>query len=128
ISLLQPSTIMSFTCALCCRTKEMKKTEFTTVISIDVEEKIKKAYENIHGIPLSTRIFNQLVHRQCYGKYHRHYTKIFENENKQSSTQIQNCLLTHRLPLADRTNYQIPSSLVLNNNVNVSMFSTKFGK
>ncbi|CAF3973710.1 unnamed protein product, partial [Rotaria sp. Silwood1] len=117
---------MSFTCALCCRTKEMKKTEFTTVISIDVEEKIKKAYENIHGIPLSTRIFNQLVHRQCYGKYHRHYTKIFENENKQSSTQIQNCLLTHRLPLADRTNYQIPSSLVLNNNVNVSMFSTKF--
>ncbi|CAF3898810.1 unnamed protein product, partial [Rotaria sp. Silwood1] len=39
---------MSFTCALCCRTKEMKKTEFTTVISIDVEEKIKKAYENIH--------------------------------------------------------------------------------
>jgi hypothetical protein len=100
---------MSFTCALCSQTRKLKEADFTKISSIDVEEKIKQAYEDCHGIPLLKRLLNEQVHKKCYWKYHRHYT--YTSKNKRSSTTIQDCLLTRRLPLVDRTNYRLPSSL-----------------
>ena len=100
---------MSLTCGLCCRIGKLKKTQFTTVIAVDVEEKIKQSYEDINGIPLSTRILNEQVHKQCYWKYFNHYT--YTSKNKLSSSEGPNCLSTSRVPLGDRTNYRLPSSL-----------------
>jgi len=100
---------MSFTCALCSQTRKIKEADFTKISSIDVEEKIKQAYEDWHGIPLLRKILNERVHKKCYRKYHSHYTHT--SENKRSSSKIQDCLLTRRLPLVDCTNYRLPSSL-----------------
>ena len=72
---------MSFTCVLCSRTGKVKRNQFTTVNCIDVEQKIKQAYEDIHCIPLSITILHQRVHKVCYGKYHRHYIYISKKKN-----------------------------------------------
>ncbi len=95
---------MPSTCALCLRTRKLKGAEFTN-ICIDVAEKIKQGYEDMRSIPLSREIFNQKVYRKCYGKYHRHYIRMFEN--KPSSTKKAKHLLTRRLPLIDCTIVQI---------------------
>jgi hypothetical protein len=99
---------MSFSCALCSRVRKIKQSEFTTVDSVDVEEKIKQAFEHIEGIPVSNRLLNQQVHRKCYGKYHRHYLQVCEK--KQPLTEISNCVTNDRLPLVDRTNYRLSPS------------------
>ncbi|CAF4382744.1 unnamed protein product, partial [Rotaria sp. Silwood2] len=101
---------MSFTCALCCRTVKINRKNLITVVSIDVEEKIKQAYENIHSVFLSRRLLNKKVHRECYGKYHRRY--IHGLKNKKTSTQVSIYLSNDRLPLVDSTNYQLQSSIV----------------
>jgi len=107
---------MSFTCALCPRTKKLNKSEFTTVGSDDVEEKINIAYEDIHGIPLSKTILEQQVHKECYSTYHRRYSRAIEHEK--SSNEALNCLSTHRLPLADLSNSRF-SSLIQATSINL---------
>jgi len=87
------------------------KNQFTTIGSVDVEEKIKEAYEDKNGIPFSTKILNKQVHKEYYQKYHRRYSYTFKN--KQSPNQVPNYLSSHRLPLVDRTNYQFSSSTVV---------------
>ncbi|CAM4968882.1 unnamed protein product [Rotaria socialis] len=95
---------MSYTCVLCCRTTKINRNLLTTVASVDVEEKIKQAYEYINGISLSRIILNETVHRECYAKYHRRY--IYASKTKRSSTEVSN----RRLPLTDCTNFQCSSS------------------
>ena len=91
---------MSNTCVLCRRTIKVHRRLLTKIASVEVENKIKQAYEDKNGIPLSRSILNAIVHRGCYAKHHFRYG--YSLNRKRPSRKASN----HRFPLSNVTNNQ----------------------
>lgn len=57
---------MSDVCVLCFQTRKVRKSQYIRVASVDVEDKIKQGFHDLHGFPFPSRILNGQVHRNCY--------------------------------------------------------------
>ncbi|CAF4148212.1 unnamed protein product [Rotaria magnacalcarata] len=59
-----PSQIVH--CLLCDRRERTARSKFTTIMTVERQEKIYEGYENRHGKSLNYSLINKKVHVSCY--------------------------------------------------------------
>jgi hypothetical protein len=94
-------------CSMWSNTKIKLKKIHKSKDSGAVEYNIKREFKRINASSLSANLINKRVHLKCFRRY-SHHTYSSEN-NRLPAKHQQN--YSSRLPLVDRTNNQLPSSL-----------------